>query len=415
MRYLLLIVVLLLMFPIGAQKNPESKPLAQSVPTVGSTAPFPTRLRVAVKGQEITLTWEDNAEAKYGYAIYRSREAFIGSGIVGGLKVGEAKQGEQRFIDRPSESGSFFYAVFALSNRKEALATVVPSKNATVSAVTVEVNSIKGLSAKAEGDSIVLSYSIDGKSSRLALYRGTAPFSGATSLLDAVLVASFEDKEGHFIDFPVPGVDYWYALLKEDDLKAGRIGFILGGNATAIPAKIAEGLYRIGLPETSLFARTPPLPSFLLDRGIGAETFSANIVPSSSRGSAKPISPMTVKAIASLLKGKPEKISALPRLKLLAAELVEPSGGEDYALSLIVKDRILPGKDEAAIEELKKYLSLNRSIITSARARYYLGIALSRRGEYREAFFEFLRARDELPVETSPWVDFLIFSLGTVP
>lgn len=95
-------------------------------------------------------------------------------------------------------------------------------------------------------------------------------------------------------------------------------------------------------------------------------------------------------------------------MTILPEERKSPSGGEDYALALIAREKLLPGDAAGAAEQLRKYLSLNRGPRAAARARYYLGEALAVEGAYREAFFEFLRARELFAAETAPWIDYLI-------
>ena len=93
---------------------------------------------------------------------------------------------------------------------------------------------VSDMAARTKGDAIVITYKSAPKS-RLVLYRGGAPIVRAADLLDATLVAAFTDKDGSFADFPVPGVEYYYALLGEEDLKAGKIDISSGVNSLCLP------------------------------------------------------------------------------------------------------------------------------------------------------------------------------------
>ena len=53
------------------------------------------------------------------------------------------------------------------------------------------------------------------------------------------------------------------------------------------------------------------------------------------------------------------------------------------------------------MDQLRNYLSLNRSPKAAARAHFYLGEALAFMGSARDAFFEFLSARDSYPTRPS--------------
>jgi hypothetical protein len=266
---------------------------------------------------------------------------------------------------------------------------------------------VSAIAAKAKGDAIIISYKASPKS-RLVLYRGTAPIAEAADLLDATLVAAFTDKDGNFADYPVPGVDYFYALLGEEDLKAGKIVLTAGVNTLSQPAQVNAGSVSSGLSETPPASRTPPLPYLLMEDGA-----SGGLVLAEQEGlsPAQPVSPDTEKAIASLLAKAPKIKPAMPATSLLPEELSAPSGGEDYALSLIVSDRIVAKDWPAAADQLRKYLSLNRGPKATARARFYLGEALAYTGSGRDAFFEFLSAQELYPSETKPWIEYVLSTL----
>jgi hypothetical protein len=264
---------------------------------------------------------------------------------------------------------------------------------------------VSTLTAKAKGDAIVISYKASPKS-RLVLYRGIAPIVGAADLLDATLVAAFTDKDGNFVDFPVPGVEYYYAILGEEDLKAGRIGIAAGVNSLIRPALVRAAAISSGFSDPPPASRTTPLPYFLMETGAsgGGSALSQDDGPPPMR----PVSQETEKAISALLAKVPKIQYPMPATKILPEELASPSGGEDYSLSLIVTDRIALKDWTGAIDQLRKYLSLNRGPKASARARFYLGEALAFTGSLRDAFFEFLSARNFYPLETNPWIEYAL-------
>jgi TolA-binding protein len=76
-----------------------------------------------------------------------------------------------------------------------------------------------------------------------------------------------------------------------------------------------------------------------------------------------------------------------------------------------VSDRIAAKDWVGAADQLRKYLSLNRGPKAAARARFYLGEALAFTGSGRDSFFEFLSARDFYPLETKPWIDYILSTL----
>lgn len=381
--------------------------------------PAPSRLRIATKGAEITLTWEDAVGFTGRYGVFRSASVITAESFSKATRLAEVASGVKRYVDRPADRQGYYYALLALDAKGEPYKSFSAGRTTTAAAVAAEPApppaGIKSLLAKAEKDSVILEFAAEEGAGRLLLYRGTAPFSDAASLLDAALVSSLEGKEGRFVDYPVPGIDYWYALLTEEELRAGRIAFKPGANASSKAARISEGLYRVGLPETPALSRTPPLPAFLLDRGIaavGGTGLGRVMEPPRRAPPRRELAPETVKALGILLPSAPTRKPPMPATRALARDLAEASAGEEYALSLIVRQEILAGDDDGAIAQLRKYLSLNRSETVDARARFYLGSALARKGSYREAFFELLRARSVYPVEVQPWLDYLFAVLS---
>jgi len=265
---------------------------------------------------------------------------------------------------------------------------------------------IESLSAQARDDSIVITYA-GGAGKRLILYRGLGPIERSSDLLDASLVATFSDKDGKFIDYPVPGIDYWYAILTENDLKAGKIELVKGKNSSIAAVGVALTRRNAAVAEISPTSRSQPLPAFLLDAATGFA------VPASAGSPATPavLAPDSEKAVAAILAKAPPIKSPLPSLTILPEERGSPSGGEDYALSLIVSQKLARGDWAASTDQLRKYLSLNRSEKAAARAHFYLGEALAFAGAYRDGFFEFLSARAYYPIECAPWIAYVLAAL----
>lgn len=401
---------------------------AQQAPA-SSFSPFPTYLRAAMKDGKVELSWLDSPDVKGGYVVYRHSEPPSQANLSAAVRLGTVERGSQSFVDLPPDDAPYYYFVFALADDGSPYEAFVPGNNATASPISLKpaaglvaeapkpkeeaplvvapAPTIENLAATPRGDGIVLSFKAEaGK--RLVLYRGTAPIAGASDLLDASLVATFVDKDGIFIDYPVPGIEYWYAILVEDDLKSGRIELTKGRNTTTEAARIAVTERNEKMAVSSPTSRTPPLPVFLLDEATGTALPSAPV----EAPARQEISSETEKALGGSILAIAVPIERpLPSLHLLSEELSAPSGGEDYALSLIVTEKLIKRDWAEAIDQLHKYLSLNRSTDASARARFYLGQALAYSGAYRDSFFEFLSARARYPKESAPWIDYVLASL----
>jgi hypothetical protein len=396
--------------PAPAAATQSAQPESESVP-----APFPSRLRVAAKGEKVVLSWIDSPDVKAGYAIFRHTEALNMANISLATRVGRVEAGVQTFSDSPTEGGSYYYAVLALSEDGTLFQVVIPARNATTAPLAVAppppkpTYVVEGLKAEAKGESIVLSYKALAPSAKLVVYRGQAQMARASDLLEASLVTTFTDRDGSFIDYPVPGVEYWYALIGEEDFKAGKIELVPGKNSTTASARIAAASYASPISSISPASRTPPLPALLFDAsaalpGYGIQGPTASVA-------AKPVSPETGKAIVPLMSYTPSIEVTRPAVTLLNEEKSPPSGAEDYALALIVTEKLAKGDSSGAVTQLRKYLSLDRGEAVRVRARFYLGQALALTGSFREAFFELLVVRSTYARETKAWFDYTLSML----
>jgi hypothetical protein len=408
---LIALVVGLLAAPLPA---PAQAPAAGGAATVQASpdASFPlSKFRFTRKDAEVNLTWEEAAGFSGRVAVYRSAEAFSVASLPKATKIAELAPGTKKYSDVPRLSGSYYYAILPLGLAKPSFQN---GRNATGSPIVVELPAKvllpePSLAARVEEDSVIVEYVGPAGSDSLLLYRGTAPLVDATSLLTASVVATLRSSDKRFIDYPVPGIDYWYALLPEEELKAGRVSLVQGVSATPNPVRIPAEVIGIGMAAELPYSRTPPLPSFYLDRAISSS--SPLFAFPGERPPARELAPETVKAISGLLAGYPSAKPSPPSLVLLAAEQGKPTGGEDYALALIVREKLIKGENADAADQLRRYLSLNRGADAQARARFYLGVALSRIGEERAAIFEFLAAREAYPRPTGPWIDYLMLKL----
>ncbi len=412
----------------------SAQPVAPAESSEAVFAPFPSHLRAATKGGSLVLSWTDSTDVQGRYAIYRSTQGFEAASFDESTKIAEVSSGVERFEDPSPPKGSYYYLVLALAEDGSPYRIFIQARNATVSPIAVErpasslpsaadqpspialggsvapslLPAVDAINAQIQGDAIVLRYRTLRPRMRLVLYRGTAPLQLGRDLLEASLVAAYDDKDGSFADYPVPGVDYWYAVLAENDLKAGHIDLRSGQNSTIQAARISALLPPAGFIEPSPM-RTPPLPSIFLEKSTGSEAgrlpHSAEVPPPGA------LSQEGEKSTAAILKLAPPIRLALPAIHLLKEEQTAPTGGEDYALSLIISEKLSKEDWSGAADQLRKYLSLNRSPTAVVRARFYLGISLAESGQYREAFFEFTSARAGLPVETRPWIDYILFML----
>lgn len=243
---------------------------------------------------------------------------------------------------------------------------------------------------------------------KLIVYRGSEPIRNSSGILQASIVAIVDDTIGEVSDYPIPGIDYWYAVIDEVEIKSGKIILESGKNSTVLPVRIEAGSYRIGLPSVSPQSRSMPLP-YLTGTATGAT--GGRQVPSIQLPREASLSSETEKAIDRLLEDIPAFSLPRPSLVILPEDRTQADTGEAYTLSIIIHESLEQGKWETAVEQLEKFLSIHRSADTELRARFYLGQAYARSGKYREALFSLLLVQDGRPEEVAPWRDWSLRQL----
>jgi hypothetical protein len=276
-------------------------------------------------------------------------------------------------------------------------------------ATAVATTPVSAIAARVQDDAIRVSWTASTPGSRLVLYRGVSPIVDVASLLAASTVASFEDREGTILDYPVPGIPYYYAIIDDAGLRTGRIVIAGGANATTIAAEIPAGRFRVGLPVASPVSRPIPLPFLSLTRSVspdGKPISSALDLPSR-----KPLSAAGLKAEGALLALAPPLERREPELVVLPEDRVLQGSGDEYTLRLIAAQRLLKGEWKAAADDLARYLSIRRDPALEARARFYRGQALAKLGEERAAFFELLLAGPWVGRAGDEWVDWILWRL----
>ncbi|HOX92978.1 MAG TPA: hypothetical protein PLC54_08630, partial [Spirochaetales bacterium] len=268
---------------------------------------------------------------------------------------------------------------------------------------------VDGLIARTDGEAIVVSFDAEESAGRIVLYRSTQAITSSNDMLNAAVAAILEPKAGPYRDYPVPGIAYYYAAFPERELMGGTLRVQAGRNATTVSAVVAAGTYRIGLASSSPLSRAMPLPFLVIQKRMSeARPVIADDLTPQSRS----LSAETEKAIALLQARYGTGASVTkPEIMLFPEDMASPGGGEEYALRLVVRNVLSKGRYEQAAEELALYLSLPRSPVNAAKARFYRAQALGFAGRFREAFFELLRAQDAFFLECVPWMDYVLWNL----
>ncbi|MDR1863256.1 MAG: hypothetical protein LBQ67_04970 [Treponema sp.] len=375
--------------------------------------PFVSRLQGEMKNNFLRLSWIDSPSARGPVYIYRSELPFEEILPASRGRPVEVPYGAESYIDEPEGPGTLYYFVAASDEWGQKYEISIPFGNtisiqapapegeadrvrppaAAGGSFPGELPGISGLTASAEGDRVIIRFTA-GEGKRPVLYRSVRPLTKTGDLLNAVIVQP--GIASPFIDYPVPGIPYYYAVIPEAEITGGTLRIMPGVNATTQGAEAASGR-RVGLRNPELGLRSLPLPQ------ISLQTAAPGINAFSETPLRMDLSPEAARVLADI-PSPGNKAEPLKKPRAFNQDLETPAGGEEHTLRAIVQDSFSKKKWETAIDELSRYLSLPRSSLPEARARFYLGQCYYFTGAYRESLFEFLSVQGDYPVESAEWI-----------
>lgn len=418
MRRIALLMMGILVFlglAAGAQEAPQDD-INQEV-----FAPFVSRLRVAVRDPQIRLTWRDSTDLSEGtYRVYRHSQEITAQSIDDAELVAEITPGVETYLDTPDEEGSYYYAVLAAEPDGRTYPIFIPFRNKTLRPVEVTrlateeelAAEISDIRAQAQESSIVVVFDPSRNERTLAVYRSTEPFDSLDSVSDATLLDEIDSTNRRFVDYPVPGVDYYYGVFDQARIERGSVEVESGGNVLAEPVRIAlrsRPVTQISVPPAT--KRRAPLPILRITSGIqSGNRLSTPEVP--RPGTAQPVASTTQTAIEELLQRTPERERFDPEARILPRERSVEGTGVAQTLSRVITGEFSDENYARAAELLETILDIPMSTELEQRIRFYLGQALYFSDHRERAFMQFLLASEseELYTETKPWIDGLLSS-----
>jgi hypothetical protein len=379
-------------------------------------APFVSQLSAETRNNLVRLSWQDSRDARGPVYIFRSTRPFRGDQLPGDIKPVEVPYGAQSYVDENEGAGTIYYFAAASDEQGRRYDILIPYNNtipvntAAPSGETLRVAEapapaepeqspggpgISGLEARVEGEGITLSYRTAGEDKNTVLYRGVQPLRTTADLLQAVIIQSGPARS--FTDYPVPGIPYYYAVIFEDELIQGDVKIFPGRNATVQGVEIPAGASRIGQPGAQERLRSMPLPMISIYNAVpGSDSYSE--IPGYT-----PLKPEAAKAVGDIQRVTPNP-PPLRKPRAFSRDLEAPAGGEESQLRTIVQGPFVQQDWQTCRTELLRYLSLPRSSLSEARARFYLGQVYYFSGSNREALVEFLMVQSHYPLEAKEWL-----------
>ncbi len=382
-------------------------------------APFISALQVMPQGEEVAMTWRDSPDIEAGYQVLRSTEPINASNYARARVAGRVARGTEEFVDRPGLPGEYYYAVVAETPNGAVYPIFIPYRNTIANPVTVEPGpppeeraaQIDDIQAAPLEGSVEVRFAASKEGRDLLVYRSTERMESLEALAAATRLATLPSDEDRFVDYPVPGVEYYYGVFDSELVALGLVSFALGENATAEAVGLPLAVTRETMPEISRRTiRQRPLPLLSVDREIETgRMIGGHRQPPLPE--TQEISDATLAAVEALRGNGTPPSESEPRLVVLPEDRIAVNKGPAFTLNTIVEGTLSRGRWEEAVELLNNLLSLPLGEKLAARSHFYLGQAHFFQDDYRLAFMEFLMAREVYFSAAEPWLDATLIRL----
>ncbi len=369
--------------------------------------PVVSALSSSIVDNVVSLVWSPAEDIDGENIILRLDRPITASTSALAERRGVVPVSVTKFSDVIDAGKEYYYAVMSRDSTGAEQNFFIPASNSLLVPVLWGTGAqragnaeLSGFGAIRKDDSVILTWNAAVKGKNLILYRSTAPFSGLNSLPQAVVISASAEISVPFIDYPVPGVAYYYAIIDEDELRTANIRFTGGVNTNASPIEVPYSYAKVKRSKlTSL--RPMPLPYLNPSRTV-------------SRVRVR-FSRTTEEAIAALTRREPSTAAPTRVPYVFRSDLESSSGGEDYTLRQIVETNFRSSSWQGAIAELTAFLSVRRSSETAARAHFYLGEACYFSGDYRKSVLEFLLSQDRYYNQSREWIQYVLKEMVSSP
>ena len=417
------------------------------------SAPFVSRLRARAGESSVQLSWRAVQGFAGSYRIYRHTKEIDGTSFPAAVQIGTVGAGVSAYEDFPPAPGAYYYAVLMDDGKLSLL--FVPFRNKTSAPVQAagtapereKATSITGLAAEVVGDAVRLSFQSSRGGRDLLLFRSLQPMRSGADLSSSPF--SLKAGSTRYDDYPIPGLDYYYALVDAGLFKLGQAEIAAGQNSTLQPARVPLDAGRVGLPpaaveeisspeaaparrpgttQAEVPARVPapsarqpasapaseqiamaalrpaPLPYLDLD--------SARGLPSPLLPAAQPLGPVARHAVDAVLREAPPLAAPRLRAAVLPEDQGTGAGPEGAGLGVLVAEQLLTGNLVEAEKRLQAFLAVPRTETVAARARLYLGQVYYLQGKPERAVLELLLARPLYYAAVQPWLENCLLRLA---
>jgi hypothetical protein len=391
------VIFLIFLFSAGAQNRDLTVNVSQ--------------VKAETRNNLVRISWVDSPDARGPVYIYRSARPFGGS-VPANIRPIVVRYGIQYYIDDVEDMSGLFYFIAASDVSGQRYEMIIPQVN-SINVMLAQSDAdeladtephvsvfepfqvVSNIWTRRDGNRVIITYTSSNPDKNAILFRSAQPVTQPYDLTNAAIVQT--GISSPFVDFPVPGISWYYAIVYEDDLLNGNIRIRPGVNATASSIVIHDE------KSTENFMRPIPLPVLTLNNYVTG-SFLADVIHE------KPLSPASINMLKLTQRNdKPPLELKWPRV--FTMDMDEPQSGEESALFQIIEDYFKQFEWESARSNLQEYLAIPRTKDVTARARFYLGQTQYFTGNYREALWEFLSFRSINPDEANSWIDAVLAAM----
>lgn len=396
------VILLLLVFHISLAG------FSQEAGTEAAT-PFVSKLKAKAVDSHILLSWRNPKDLQGFALLYRHSDEIGRENLDQAQLLARLAPGRESYEDTPPEVRPYYYAVLIEDSAGKLHELFVPFRNKTSESVRVAVqppeesvpSRIIGIQAMIVEDSIQVMFQSSNPDRELLLFRSNTPMRSTEDLLEAFAPIQIEAGTTRFTDYPIPGVEVYYAVIDTEVFKLGKQELAAGQNSTDRPVSVPLEVERVALPPAAAKGQraAPSLPLPYLQLRLDSSGRFA--LPQT----VQQLDPQTQGAIARILSDAPPLEARQKSVVILPEDKGTLAAGESASLQKILREHLLTGDYRGVESKLHGFLNLQRSAYTEARVRFYLAQAYYFQGLYEEALLEFVLAQDELYAPVQPWLE----------
>ncbi|MBQ6782243.1 MAG: hypothetical protein IJP62_13620 [Treponema sp.] len=232
----------------------------------------------------------------------------------------------------------------------------------------------------------------------ILIFKDTQPFVARNQIMATSPVAQVKPTSTYFVDKLMNYKEYYYAVIakKADGSLYDVVLPSINATVSGIRAKreVVQQEDDVELQQEKIYAdgqmRELPLPYLeMLD-----EQHKPN-----------PLKKEVLAAGAELAGEHTHKHISLLSPYIFEEDMIAPAGGDDYFLFEILKNYFIRKDYKNSVEQLQKFLTVNRDDKVTNRAVFYLAESFYYRKNYRQALNLFLFIEDEVPVVSKKWIE----------